>query len=212
MTPIICDRCDSELDATGYEPGTKVECPHCGDINIVPEAPDAAARTTGSTTGESTTNVREDERTLLVVRPSFWRSHPIKFGLLAFAPLVLNGVRVGMGWTAANEPFWIGWGIVPLAGWVVLGVFWFRKSMFTKITVTNRRTTMCDGLFGKRTSEVRHSSIRNFEIRQGVINRVFNVGEVRISSSAGSDDAEICVRDVPSPGRIRKIIDNHGGK
>ncbi len=208
MTSIICDRCDRELDVAGHEPGTKVECPHCGDVNIVPDARDTTARTRGRATSESATNVRENERTLLVVRPSYWRSQPIRFALLAFAPLALNGGRVAMGWTAANEPWWIGWGIVPLAGWVVLGAFWFRKAMFTSLTVTNERTIKRDGFFSKRTSEVHHRDIRNIEVQQSVMNRVFNVGAIGISS-AGQDDVEIRTADVPQPERIRRIIDRH---
>ena len=37
-----CDHCETELDVSGYPPGSRGKCPECGAILIVPDAPAAA--------------------------------------------------------------------------------------------------------------------------------------------------------------------------
>lgn len=37
-----CDHCETELDVSGYQPGSRGKCPECGAILVVPDGPAAA--------------------------------------------------------------------------------------------------------------------------------------------------------------------------
>ena len=54
MITLSCDRCEQTLEVPDEQAGTKVRCPHCGDVNVVPAAGGAAfptARAVGSGSG-----------------------------------------------------------------------------------------------------------------------------------------------------------------
>ncbi len=204
MITITCDRCDRALEVDDTLAGKKYECPHCGDMNNVPAAapePDgptdrAAARGLPSATG--------DEKRIMRVHPAMIRAHPLRG--LAVVLLVLGGLT-GVIWMTVEQR-WILCGVfgLPLLGGLGWGIVWKLKSLSTTIEITNKRTIRNIGLLSKSTSEVSHGSIRNFQIDQSFIDRLFNVGCIGISSS-GQDEIEIKVRDVPGPMRIREIID-----
>jgi Bacterial PH domain len=92
--------------------------------------------------------------------------------------------------------FTLGLGILPL---------WF-KNLGERIHVTNKRTVMRTGLFSKRTTEVLHDHVRNIQVSQTFVNRVFSVGTLAISSS-GQDGIEIVASDIPHPEKIKRTID-----
>ena len=71
-------------------------------------------------------------------------------------------------------------------GLVILFVWWLKCKTRT-ITITNKRTTVREGLISKNTSEILHSHIRNIQVIQGVLDRIFGVGTLAISSAAQSD-------------------------
>ena len=87
----------------------------------------------------------------------------------------------------------------PLSKPLVLG---------TALEVTTKRTILYRGLFSKASSEVMHSEISNFQIKQSFLNRVFRVGTIGISSS-GQEGIEIVAPDIPTPYRVRELIDSH---
>ena len=49
---------------------------------------------------------------------------------------------------------------------------------------------------------------RSVDIRQNFLQRIFNVGYNGIDS-AGQDDVEIEIRDIPSPFNVKRTIDRH---
>jgi uncharacterized membrane protein YdbT with pleckstrin-like domain len=74
------------------------------------------------------------------------------------------------------------------------------------LTITNKRAIERDGLLKKDISEVLHDDIRNVQTHQTLRQRLLGIGDIGISS-AGQEDFEIQVRDVPNPGKIREVID-----
>jgi hypothetical protein len=121
------------------------------------------------------------EETLLTTQPKMAKEHPILFVLC----LVLIPVY--------------GLGLIILLGW------WLScKAKF--LTVTSRRTIYREGLLSKRTSEVRHSDVRNIVVSQGIMDRIFGVGTVAISS-AGQSGFEVAISGVEDPVKIKELID-----
>jgi len=94
----------------------------------------------------------------------------------------------------------VGIGLVVLFGW------WLR-CLDTSLVITDRRVTLRQGLLSKDTNDVLIADIRNVKVRQNLLQRIFGVGTVAVSTS-GQSDMEIEVHGVPAPERIKAIIDD----
>jgi uncharacterized membrane protein YdbT with pleckstrin-like domain len=87
-------------------------------------------------------------------------------------------------------------------------VIWWLKTAATTLTVTTRRTTLTQGLLSKHTSEVMHEHVRNIQVDQSVLQRLFGVGRIAISS-AGQSGMEIDITGIPHPDAIQSAIDRY---
>lgn len=93
------------------------------------------------------------------------------------------------------------WGL----GLLLLFVWWVRTQA-TCLTVTDERVRLRRGILGKYTNDVTIADVRNVQVSQTPFQRIFGVGTIGISSS-GQGDMEIEVHGLPSPQRIRALID-----
>ena len=123
----------------------------------------------------------DDERILYESHPSMFRNQPIGFVLC----LLLCLVGVGL---------------------VILLIWWIR-CLGTTLIVTNEQTTLRKGILSKDTSDVFHDNVRNIQVRQTFLQRIFDVGYVGISS-AGQSGVEIEVYGIPHPEQVKEIIDD----
>ncbi|MFG0331506.1 MAG: PH domain-containing protein [Phycisphaerales bacterium] len=161
-----CDSCERTLEFDDDQAGAKVACPHCGDINRVPEPDRAAIAGLPPDSGP--------ERDVLVLRPGMSRAHP-------FLAIFTLGIGVFILWL---------------------------KHLGDRVQITNKRTIYRRGLLSKSTTEVMHDHVRNIQIEQSFLNRLFNVGKIGISSS-GQSAIEIEVHSVPKPHEVKRIIDHY---
>ena len=214
MIKINCDNCERELELEDKDAGTKVACPHCGDINRVPTAGDDAgqdqprAPSRARTDRAAAAGLPPDdgpEVTVRTLRPCMVRARPLSFTGVALV-MIAGLVGVVMGLTSEGK-MWLAilGGVVALAGFGVL-VVWWLKTMSAALVVTNKRTIMKKGLLSRSSSEVVHDNIRNIQIDQTFWQRVWGVGSIGISSS-GQDGIEIQLGDLKGPNDIREIID-----
>lgn len=120
------------------------------------------------------------EMVLLVDHPSMFRNHPIWFSLCI---LLVPVVGVGL----------------------IILFFWFLVCKATELTITDERTILRQGLFSKRTNEIRHSDVKNIQVTQSFLQRMFNVGRLAVSS-AGQDTIEIEVNGVYDPQGIADLL------
>ena len=60
-------------------------------------------------------------------------------------------------------------------------------------------------LHGRVLLEVQHADVRNIQIKQTFIDRILGVGRIAISS-AGQDEMEIDMRDVPDPSHVGDTV------
>jgi len=75
--------------------------------------------------------------------------------------------------------------------------------------VTDKRTILRKGILSKYTNEVFHSSVRNIEINQNIMQRIFRVGDISIASSSGQPDLEIVVHGIPDPETVKQLINKY---
>ncbi len=202
MMQIECDNCERVFDAAPEEMGGKVPCPHCGDINRVP-SPAETPQATGLPPDAG------PEQPICVVHPAMLRAHPFRFCFVA--GLLIGGVVLAVFAKSSEHVWgWLGWvGLLMSVTAMLWWISWYVAAhLWVKLTISNKRTVRHEGIVRRHTSEVMHDHVRNIEIKQSFLQRVFGVGYIGISS-AGQDDIEIEVRDIPKPYELKALIDEY---
>lgn len=120
------------------------------------------------------------EETLYEASPSMFRNHPIWFLLCILLCIV------GVG--------------------IIMMIVWYLECRATRVTVSNLRTTLHEGILSRSISEVWHRDVRNVQIHQSFLQRMTGVGRISISS-AGQSGIEIDVRGLRDPDSIKRLID-----
>ena len=92
--------------------------------------------------------------------------------------------------------------LVSVVGILAIGVWWIR-SKGERLALSDREVLMERGILSKQRTEIALSSIRSVRITQTLGQRVFDVGNIELFSAG--DMAEIAVKSMPRPGRIRDI-------
>jgi len=213
MISITCDKCDRPLNVADELAGSKVACPHCGDINVVRVGPGSLPVASPAPHGLAADRAAAagyppdsgPEQRVLMLRPAAFRAHPFKSALLAL--LAVAGAAGGtyFGFVQRHTT-WLTVSVAALAvSLLVIGV-WKVLSLSETLEITNKRSILRRGLLSKATSEVVHDDIRNFQVTQTFVDRVLGVGTIGISSS-GQDAVEIVMHDAPSPAQVQRVID-----
>ena len=129
--------------------------------------------------------MEDSEETLLELHPAMFRSNPLGF---VISVLLIGAVGIGL----------------LILGW------WWLETRAAELTITNKRTTQRTGLISKNTTEVLHRDVRNIQVSQSALQRIFGVGSLGISS-AGQAGVEIQFSGVVDPDSVKALIDRHRG-
>ncbi len=204
-----CPHCGAKVEVDETQLDKMIECPNaaCGQPFEV-TAPrgrlvissDAEVRRGDVLQAHGAADVEKD---VLVRHPAMFRNAPLPY--LGFLALILGG-SIG-GWLAAAVamPVVAFFGAFAAAAGLVGLLGWWIQTLFRTLTVTNRRTIYREGIISRRTNEVQHDDVRNIQVDQDFLQRVFRVGRIAISSS-GQDDLEIDVRGIPDPEGVAQTI------
>jgi uncharacterized membrane protein YdbT with pleckstrin-like domain len=92
--------------------------------------------------------------------------------------------------------------LISIIGLIAIGVWWLRAKG-ERLALSDREVLMERGLLSKQRTEIALSSIRSVRITQTFGQRIFDVGNVELFSAG--DIAEIAIKSMPRPGRIRNI-------
>ena len=92
--------------------------------------------------------------------------------------------------------------LISVVGLLAIGVWWLRTKG-QRLALSDREVLMERGLLAKQRTEIALSSIRSVRITQTFGQRIFDVGNVELFSAG--DIAEIAIKSMPRPGRIRNI-------
>ncbi|MEM7228729.1 MAG: PH domain-containing protein [Planctomycetota bacterium] len=201
MISIECDNCEKTFEADPKDAGGKVPCPLCGDVNRVPAAHTPEADGLPPDAGPETD--------ILAFRPAMLRAKPLAalIILLLFFGGLVGAFWVGREGNRALLYMALGASVIALLWWAG----WYINHLTQQLRLTNKRTIYRRGLLRKHTNEVLHDHIRNMQIEQSLFQRLVGTGNITLDSSAGggSTAAEITVRDVPKPAKLKKIIDQY---
>lgn len=205
-----CPLCENVVSVLDSVAGDKVECPSCGRL-FVAELPRATPILgTGDVRGVGGSEVRrtaDDESVIEVIHPAVFRSH--LFGFLFSLVLVFGGgVGVWFGIAMLATPA----GLAFLGGGalaILIGLFFIAKwsvvSRATQLSLTTERLVYREGIFNHRTSEVRYEDVRNITLDLSLRERLLGYGDLSVSS-AGQDDMEIVIHDIPKPEQVAERI------
>lgn len=92
--------------------------------------------------------------------------------------------------------------LVSVVGILAIGVWWVMHKG-ERLALSDRDVLLERGLLSKQRTEVALSSIRSVRITQSLGQRIFGVGHVELFSAG--DIAEIAIKNMPRPDRIRAI-------
>jgi phage FluMu protein Com len=209
MIRVRCDKCEKLLEAPDDLAGQRIECPACGDVRVLPasaaSSPPEAKVVQDRAAAAGLPPDSGPEQKVMVVRTAMFRS---RLGLAVLVGACLAASLTGMVYFGGvqRQPtlFWVS---VAVFG-AVLGVLvvWKIAHLSTALEITNKRTIARRGLVSRATTEVLHDHVRNVQITQSVWQRLLGIGRIGLSSSA-DDSVEIVMDDMPSPDRIRRVID-----
>lgn len=231
MIRVRCDRCQKLLEVDDELAGRKVECPGCGDVNVipapdsgpnaepgepgddsavrVPRAAEASSETSPSAPARPGEPVRSGprEHRVAMIRPAMFGARPFSF--LGLVLLVLAGAG-GLIYFGPIQPqavlMWASLAVL-VAALVTLGA-WKIHTLGEGLEITSRRVIEREGLLSRSVSEIYHQNITNLTTKQSFSQRLLRVGEIGISSSA-QDGIEIVMKNCPNPEQVRALIDQY---
>src|SRR5215208_617490 len=143
--------------------------------------------------------LRASERELYEGRPS-WRAL-MSFYVLGIGAAVLVLVILGLladSWGPAA-------GIAVAIAGLTLVIGYLRR-IATKYLITTQRLRISRGILRKKVQETRLERVQNVNYEQGVIDRIFRVGNVDFDT-AGTDDSEFRFEWVNQPEGVVRAVD-----
>ena len=72
-------------------------------------------------------------------------------------------------------------------------------------TVTSKRVISRTGLIAKNTNEIEIRHTREYKVKQGIVERILNYGDIEISSAAGSG-VEVVFSNIIAPHDLKEAI------
>lgn len=95
--------------------------------------------------------------------------------------------------------------ITTIVGPIIFIAIAYLSRISTEFIITDRRIYSKYGLISRHMSDATHDKVQDTLIQQGIIGRILNFGDLRIST-AGGVGYEIVFLRVDNPIRVRELI------
>jgi uncharacterized membrane protein YdbT with pleckstrin-like domain len=129
-------------------------------------------------------------------RSFYWHMAGI---VLCFAAVVL-GVIASVYWKEITG--------ASLIAAACIGVHMAFKRFSVMLVVKPEEISLEQGFIGRHSVEISTPNIRTIEVRQSVMQRILDVGNILVGSAA-TKDYEICVENMPKPYALRDMIQTY---
>lgn len=205
-----CPHCEAGVSVPESMMGEVVDCSSCGlrfRAEVPSARPNGDANESGSAGDDPDVVSVPDETTLRRIHPALFRAH--LFTTMVSWMLFIGGLGfLFLGLSVGMEPaMTFGGASAAVLGFVFLLSRWVKKKSVSLI-LSNQRVVYREGVLRKRTSEIRYQDIRNLQVDLSIRERIFGFGDLEISS-AGQDDMEIVIHDIPDPSGVAGFIRSH---
>jgi uncharacterized membrane protein YdbT with pleckstrin-like domain len=88
----------------------------------------------------------------------------------------------------------------------VLIVGWLKR-LSTRYTITDRRLQIKRGIVARNVEEARVERVQNVTVRQGVLDRILQVGTVDFDTASNRADDTFEFRGIAQPEKITRLVD-----
>ena len=176
---IVCEACCVRLSSGGAAAG--------GD-ETAPASPAA-----GSV--QATADAMKDAEVVL------WSASP------SVLPYLPRYVLVGLAFLGNLVVAAVVWWLFLLGAWVclVLVADWELRRRATRYTITRRRVIRRTGYLRRVQQEVQTRDVREVQLHQGPIERLFGVGTVEIATAATAK-RELLIAKVPNAKKVMEVL------
>lgn len=146
--------------------------------------------------------------------PAGYLAHPAWrnqwFAILSLILLMALGASVALRGAGKIEPLYLQ---AAIAGFIVaflwlLLVVLYRHYAWT-YTIRNGNIESQRGIIGRDVQSIRIEDLRNINVRQSIVQRLFKVGDVEFSSAGGAG-IEVAFRGVPDPLAVKALVYHQG--
>jgi uncharacterized membrane protein YdbT with pleckstrin-like domain len=144
-------------------------------------------------------DTEQNEQVIYEGRPS-WRS------ILGFYIMGLVVAAVA----AAIAGFASGGGLAVAVGvgvFVLLLIVGWVKRISTRYSITDRRLRIQRGIVARNVEEARLERVQNVNIKQGVLERILQVGTVDFDTASNRADDTFQFRGIAQPEKIIRLVD-----
>lgn len=206
----LCPQCSEWLKVPREYAGRRERCKSCGEAVLVPSKSQVRSvsnhceKVPRSVPHRDTTK-EQSEQEVREFRPS-WKLLYVRLWVSvasSFALVLAFGSTAG---SASERILLFMFLMVIFAGFTTLHVWLTRISNVLKIT--DKHCLVQCGILSRRISEVRHTDVRNIQVKQGVFDRFLNIGTIGVSTAAQSD-VEITIQGIDEPSQVRDMIDEY---
>lgn len=201
----FCPYCTQKLNGPADLAGQIVTCPVCNKSFEIP-AGIIETNMSQPQTFPSFITPLEEEELLSVTRPSclYFLGKYLVGGLSLLVGIICTVVGykndsplVAIGWLAVFGFFYTIWTTVKM-------LIFIHSYLYV---MTNLRVLSKKGLVSISTSEVRIADIRGANLRQGILERIFDVGSIAIGSAATAG-TEVNFKGIRKPRHILALINS----
>ena len=190
---MLCPDCKTQV------PADAAFCPKCGrQMNVPAASPADKLRASQSAAAASAS---DPEQTLWHGGYSFKAMYG--YWLLA---LVVSVAAIVASVMLPNPITWLVAAVVAAAIWVVFGLYYLIMRLSVDYTLTNQRFIHKYGLLSRVTNRVEVIDIDDVTYEQGLFERMFGVGTIKMLSSDVSDP-KLLLRGIDDVQRVSELID-----
>ena len=122
-------------------------------------------------------------------------------------PYLPRYVLVGLAFLGNLVVAAVVWWLFLLGAWVclVLVADWELRRRATRYTITRRRVIRRTGYLRRVQQEVQTRDVREMQLHQGPIERLFGVGTVEVATAATAE-RELVIAKVPNARKVMEVL------
>jgi membrane protein YdbS with pleckstrin-like domain len=186
---MTCDRCGGEV------PAGAAFCSHCG-APLAEEGRAAGAERLRPRDRNDGGNPRNEDE--------LWSGTYSPKAMMGSAlGLVILTVIGGVAASFAGPPGWMVFGIAAIVLWCLLGLVVLYRRLTVRYRLTTYRLFHETGLLSRTRDRIEVIDINDVTLRQGLIERMFNVGTIHVQSS----DVTSPNLNMPGIEDVRRVTD-----
>jgi uncharacterized membrane protein YdbT with pleckstrin-like domain len=139
-----------------------------------------------------------------VLEPDERISYTAKLSRIAYVPawlVILIGIVLAIFTYQIPYVIYVAWAIIAV-GVVWMVMTWITRTT-TEIAVTDRRVILKTGLISRRTVEMNLTRIESVDVRQGILGRLLNFGDVLIRGTGAGLEP---IKAVDAPLEFRRRV------